>query len=216
MRTQQTLIRQSRRTAQRGVVLLMSLIVLVILLISAVALVRSFDTSLFQSGNIAFKRDLVNQGERVVPTVMAAFNTGALSTPVARANHLQSSNYRATILPSNAQGVPLALLGDDAAFATVADTANDVAVAAQGVTIRYVVDRMCSTVGLDAALGAGSCTFVDAGAPLGGTSYAWERAEQAGAGGVAGAQPQQVVYRISIRVNGPRKTQAFLQTTFTM
>jgi hypothetical protein len=75
---------------------------------------------------------------------------------------------------------------------------------------------MCSATGLDTTLGAGSCTFVDAGAPLGGTSYAWERAEQPGAGGVAGAQPQQVVYRISIRVDGPRKTQAFLQTTFTM
>jgi hypothetical protein len=28
--------------------------------------------------------------------------------------------------------------------------------------------------------------------------------------------PQQVVYRLSIRVNGPRSTQAFFQTTFTL
>jgi hypothetical protein len=197
-------------------VLLMSLIVLVVLLISAVALVRSFDTSLFQSGNVAFKRDLVNQGERVVPTVMQAFTSGALSTPTARANHLQTSNYRATILPSNAQGVPLALLGDDAAFSAVADTGNNIVVSGQAVTVRYVVDRMCSATGLDAALGPASCTFAEVGAPVGGTSYAWERAELAGANGAAGAQPRQVIYRISIRVDGPRKTQAFLQTTFTM
>ncbi len=193
----------------------MSLIVLVVLLLSAVALVRSFDTSLLQSGNIAFKRDLVNQGERVVPVVLAAFETGALSTAAARASHLQTSNYRATILPSNARGVPLALL-DDTTFAGVADATNNIAVADQGVTIRYVIDRMCSSTGLDAALGAGSCTLADAGAAAGGTSYAWERAEQAGAGGTLGAMPQQVIYRISIRVDGPRRTQAFLQTTFTM
>ena len=204
-----------RRIAQRGAVLLMSLIVLVVLLISAVAMVRSFDTSLLQSGNIAFKRDLVNQGERVVPVVLAAFETGALNTAAARAGHLQASNYRATILPSNEQGVPLALL-DDTTFAGVADATNNIAVTEQGVTIRYVIDRMCSSTGLDAALGAGSCTLADAGASAGGTSYAWERAEQVGAGGALGAMPQQVVYRISIRVDGPRRTQAFLQTTFTM
>lgn len=209
-----TLFRLPQRASQRGAVLLMSLIVLVVLLISAVALVRSFDTSLFQSGNIAFKRDLVNQGERVVPTVLTAFDTGALSTAEARGNHLPASNYSATILPSNAQGVPVTLL-DAGSFDGSYGTGNNIVVSGQGVTIRYVIDRMCSTTGLDAALGSGTCIVVDAGAPMGGSSHKWgEKAELPGAGGAAGAMPQQVVYRISIRVDGPRNTQAFLQTTF--
>jgi type IV pilus assembly protein PilX len=207
-----TPFRLPQRASQRGAVLLMSLIVLVVLLISAVALVRSFDTSLFQSGNIAFKRDLVNQGERVVPTVLTAFDTGALSTAEARGGHLPASNYSATILPSNAQGVPVTLL-DAGSFDGSYGSGNNIVVSGQGVTIRYVIDRMCSTTGLDAALGAGSCILADAGAPMGGTNYR-PKAELPGTGGAAGAMPQQVVYRISIRVDGPRNTQAFLQTTF--
>ena len=52
-----------RRAAQRGVVLLYSLIALVIMLIAAIALVRSFQTSLFNAGNLGFKRDMRNQSE---------------------------------------------------------------------------------------------------------------------------------------------------------
>lgn len=201
--------------AQRGAVLLMTMIILVVLMIAGVALVRSFDTSLLQAGNIAFKRDLVNQGERVVPVVLTAFQTGSLSTPAQRANHLPGSNYSATMLASNAQGIPQVLLADNAGFATVGTTANDIPVAAQGVSIRYVIDRLCRVTGLDSALGEGDCVVADSGAPSGGTSHEWQRAER-GAGGMAGALPQQVVYRISIRVDGPRNTQTFLQTTFTM
>ena len=39
------------------------------------------------------------------------------------------------------------------------------------------------------------------------------RAEDNSAGG-AGALPRQVVYRLSVRVGGPRDTQAYFQTTF--
>ena len=54
------------RQRQRGVVLLFSLIALVIMLIVAVALVRSFNNSLFTAGNIGFKRDMQNQSEAAV------------------------------------------------------------------------------------------------------------------------------------------------------
>lgn len=199
---------------QQGAVLLITLVILAVLLISGVALVRSFDTSLFQAGNIAFKRDLVNQGERVVPAVVTAFDAGPLATAAARANSVPARNYSATILPSNAQGVPLALLDDDQ-FALVATAANNISVPEQGVTISYVVDRQCSSAGLDSNLGSSECILADGGVPAGGSDYLWRRAENPGAGGGAGAVPQQVVYRISIRVDGPRNTQAFLQTTFT-
>ena len=78
--------------AQRGTVLLLTLIVLVVLLLGGVALVRSFDTSLLTAGNIAFKRDLVNQGERVVPRVLQLFQTGALNTADARQNNNKNNN----------------------------------------------------------------------------------------------------------------------------
>lgn len=205
------------KKTQRGVVLLFSLITLVVLLIAAVALVRSFSNSMFTAGNIAFKRDLQNQGERVIPGILNTFTTGALSTAAARGAHLQSANYRAFTLESNAQGVPNVLL-DDAAFGAVANSANDVTVtdstgASQQVTIRYVVDRICDQLGADSTLGAGRCMLIDTNIPQGGSSSDWQRAEISGVGG-AGAVPQQIVYRISVRVTGPRNTQAFFQSTF--
>lgn len=210
--------RPAASARQRGVVLLFSLITLVILLIAAVALVRSFSNSMFTAGNIAFKRDLQNQGQRIVPSVITAFTTGALSTPAARGSSLVSANYSATVLPSNAQGVPLILLANDTNFAGVGTVANDVSVnnadgVSQQVTIRYVIDRICDQTGVDTSLGAGRCLLIDSGMPQGGSSSNWQRAEIAGTGG-AGAVPQQLVYRVSIRVTGPRNTQAFFQTTF--
>ena len=90
----------------------------------------------------------------------------------------------------------------------------------QQVTLRYVVDRLCDSGGLDTTLGADHCNLASDGAPRGGSGDKANTAEDAagGSGGavLAGAVQQQVVYRLSIRVTGPRNTQAFFQTTFTL
>jgi len=202
------------RCRERGVVLLFVMIGLVLLLISATALIRSLDVSLVNAGNLAFRRDLVNQAERTVPQVMTAFTTGALSTSAARADHLQSGNYRASMLPVNGSGIPTALL-DDTTFATVATTGNDITIADQGIRVRYVVDRLCNTTGDEKTIGTTQCMQADGGIPPGGSGSEMIRAEDS-AGTLSGAVAPQVVYRISIRVDGPRATQAFLQTSFAL
>ena len=202
-------------TAQRGTVLLLTLIVLVVLLLGSVALVRSFDTTLLTAGNIAFKRDLVNQGERVVPVVLQLFQTGALNTAEARQNNDTSKNYSAAILPSSSQGVPLALL-DNTTFTAVGATGNDIVPAGQNVKIRYVIDRMCNAQGLDTTLGAANCILSDNNLSDATDISSVNGAEFASQDGRPGAVPQQTVYRISVRVDGPRNTQTFLQTTFSL
>ena len=57
-------LRTARR--QRGVSLLIALIGLMLMMLGAVAMVRSFGTSSVLAGNLAFRRDLTNQGERGV------------------------------------------------------------------------------------------------------------------------------------------------------
>jgi type IV pilus assembly protein PilX len=210
-----------RRRSQRGAVLLLTLIVLVVLLLGGVALVRSFDTTLLSAGNIAFKRDLVNQGELVVPRVIGpngVFQSanGALNSVAARGAARKDSNYSAAILPTNAQGVPLALLSDGA-FSSIASTGNDI-IGPDGVTrVRYVIDRMCNAEGPDSALGPANCILANNDAPQGGTNFQLVTAAEGSADGtLTGALPQQVMYRISVRVDGPRNTQAFLQTTFAL
>ncbi len=208
-----------RHRTQRGVVLLTSLLILVVMLIAAAALMRSFDTSLNTAGNLAFKRDLAQQSEQAAQTILAAFRTGgALASAAARGANDPARNYNAVVLPSNAQGIPQALLSST--LPTTAGTAADID-AGQGITLRYVVDRLCSEIGEDSTLGAARCTLADSTVLPGGSSSDWQRAEfssgvaAGGAGaGLGGAVTQPVIYRLSIRATGPRGTQSFFQTTF--
>ena len=188
------------RSRQQGVVLIFALIVLLILAIGAVALLRSVNTSLLGAGNLAFHRDLINQGEQAVSTVITEFKTNALPLAGATTSDMQAANYAAETLATNAQGVPTALL-DNTVFAAVGVATNDIPGRTPDVTIRYVIDRLCAVAG-----GATTANCVQSsGLPTGGTANR----------NTAVAPPSATVYRVSVRVNGPRNTQAFLQSTFT-
>jgi Tfp pilus assembly protein PilX len=190
------------RSRQRGVVLIFVLIVLLILTIGGVAIVRSMHSSLFAAGNLAFRRDLMNQGEQAVANVMAQFRTGGiLATSGVTDADLISANYKATTLPTNPQGVPTALLSDTV-FATVGQTSNDITGATADVAIRYVIDRLCSP---GTTVPSSATCVQSTGIPTGGTHNR----------NTAVAPPSATVYRLSVRVTGPRSTQVFLQTSFT-
>ena len=197
--------------AQQGVVMLFGLIALAIMLIGAAAMVRSMNTSLFNAGNLGFKRDLTNQAERGVATVLTLLQSGALGTEAARQSSSTVQNYSATMLATNAQGLPNALVSDSS-FSTFGSSGNDISVSAQAITVRYLVDRLCVNTGVAAA---NHCTMADDPNPAGGSGSESIRAEDSSSGG-AGAVGQRVVYRVSIRVGGPRNTQAFFQTTLTL
>jgi type IV pilus assembly protein PilX len=201
---------------QRGVVLLFTLIALVILLIASIALIRSLNTSLFTAGNIGFKRDLQNQSERAVNQVLAQFDAGgALGLIDARKDHAPSKNYSASFLPTNAYGIPQILEKSDTDFAA-AWTAPDIDVSDQKIKVRYVVDRLCRSTGDEQDLGAGGCVLADNAASPGTSASNLQSAERSLGTGLAGAVPISVIYRISVRVTGPRNTQSFFQSTFTV
>jgi type IV pilus assembly protein PilX len=190
------------RSRQSGVVLIFALIVLLILTIGAVALVRSMNTSLFSAGNLAFRRDLVNQGEQAVSTVINEFKTGGiLVTSGVSDDDLFTANYSSSTLPTNSQGVPLALL-NNTTFGTVGNAGNDLTGATPDVKIRYVIDRLCSAPN---TVATSALCVQSTGVPTGGTHNR----------NTAVAPPSATVYRLSVRVSGPRSTQVFLQTTFT-
>jgi type IV pilus assembly protein PilX len=192
-----------RAFRQRGVVLIFTLIILLILTIGAVALMRSMNTSLFSAGNLAFRRDLANQAEQAVSNVMTEFKAGgALANSAITDQNVPASNYSAIMLATNAQGVPNILLSSDTTFNATGFTssANDIAGATSDIVIRYVIDRMCTTAG---ATIPSSCIQSSA-APTGLTP-----------GNQSPPPPSATVYRLSVRVTGARSTQVFLQTTFT-
>ena len=195
---------------QRGVVLLFCLIILVILLAGGVAIVRSMNSSMFSAGNLAFKRDLLNQGEQAVSQVLRAFaTTGALGAANATSTSLPAANYSAIELQANTRGIPLLLMqrtttpsGTDVNGGTFTPAAGDIA-GRDGVTIRYVIDRLCNATGSFATLGTGRCVYSPVAVSIGGT-----------AGEDRPAVTAPPIYRVSIRVDGPRDTQVFIQSSF--
>lgn len=205
---------QAPKREQRGIVLVFALITLVILLIGAVAISRSINSSQFMIGNIGFKRDLTNQGERALEIALNAVRgSGALATVTTRNTNLASANYSATLLATNAQGIPNALLSDTA-FGAVGVASNDIDVAGMGVKIRYVIDRLATSAG---ACTSSTCTMVNQ-TVFGGGSSEWINSQtNSGAANNANpsAVPEQPIYRITLRVTGPRNTLSFFQSTFT-
>lgn len=201
-----------RAKHQHGVVLLFCLVILAILLAGGVAILRSMNASMFSAGNLAFKRDLVNQGEQAVSTVLRAFtSTGGLGSALQTAASQPQLNYSAIELQTNDRGIPRLLLqrsatpsGVDVAGNTFTPGIVEVD-GRDGVKIRYVIDRLCNATGTFATLGKTRCTF----SPTAASQVT---------GGTAGEErppvPPPAMYRLSVRVDGPRDTQVFLQTSF--
>jgi len=199
---------------QRGVVIIMTLIALLILLITAVALVRSLDSSTMIAGNISYKRDLVNNADQGVAAAITALSTttGVLYSDTTLASNQYALNYSAIILSTNSKGIPTPLIMDDTAFAAAGwSTANDITVKdpqtnVTTATVRYVIDRQCSVSGTFSTIKYTSCVFVPSGG-LSGDSSQDAFDNNAGTG-------DRAIYRISIRVKGADgNTQTFVQST---
>lgn len=206
----------SRRSykRERGIVLIFALVTLVIMLIGAVAISRSLSSNQFAIGNIGFKRDMTHQTERAVQAAMAAFRaSGALANVNLRNANLPAANYSATLLPTNAQGIPLALLSDST-FNTVGEAGNDIALADVGLTIRYVVDRISSAPGVCSVSTCSMVNDVIYGGAVTELISAQNNSSAANSANPSAVTPQPV-YRVTMRVKGPRNTLSFFQSTFT-
>lgn len=199
----QPLNTQAKYNAQHGVVLPITLIALLLLMIASVALIRSTETNLLVSGNLAFKRDVVNQAERAVPAVKTIFESGALSDFKDREEDLISSNYYATTQTTNDSGIPTALL-DIATFDGLFSS-NNIVDADTQITIRYLIDRMCLSTG---EVTVSKCSRATQNTDIGGDAINLSFGKASG--------NDTPVYRVSIRATGPRNTEAFFQYTLTL
>lgn len=203
-----------RRKRQSGIVIIMTLIALVILLITGVALIRSVDSTLGMAGNISFKRDLVNQADIGIAAAMTSMtsSSGVLYSETTRASDLLSANYSASKLDSNNQGIPYVLINSSTFSSvgmTLADiTPTDSSGSTMGVTIRYVIDRQCSEAGTFSTIKYTNCAYVPSGG-LSGDSSQDAYDNNAGTG-------DRAIYRITVKVTGPHNTETYAQTTITL
>jgi hypothetical protein len=180
---------------ERGVVLIITLITLLLLTIGAVAMVRSFDTSQVLAGNLSFRRDLTNQGERGIAKARKQLLSGVLGDITD-----PSANYSAKRLDTNGSGIPLVLLKDSEFERAGMPPKNDIEDKDSQVLVRYVIDRLCNAEGpFDEA----TCSGTEEDAEPGKDNRT-----------ISPAGEMRPVYRVTVRVDGPRSTQTYLQTTF--
>lgn len=190
--------------SQRGIVLFVTLVAVLVLMIAGIALVRSFDSSSILSGNMAFKRDMVIQGERGMAYALQELDPGgALSSDTTRQSNQLKYNYSATILASDSNGIPQILSGKTTWNMTgsdINDTTSGVTNTG-GIVIRYVIDRMCAA-GTTTESSASCVSLVPNQPPT--STMEVNQANVA----------TQTLYRISVRVtNTNNNSQTFLQST---
>ncbi|MBA3777281.1 MAG: hypothetical protein H0X11_12735 [Betaproteobacteria bacterium] len=184
---------------QRGVVLFISLIVMVAMSLAAIALIRSVDTSTGVVGNLAFRQAAILPANLAVEAAAAALFVDARGGPVPinRIDHLPAENYFATVQPGeDARGIPTELQRKSNF------TQTRVLVDQAGNEIRYVIERMCiDPVAVGEAARADICEMLAPKRTTGTTANE----------GPAPELPRLPMYRVTVRVDGPKNTTSFLQ-----
>lgn len=187
--------RQTTREGQRGIVVFVALIAVVLLSLAAVALMRSVHTSTLVVGNLAFRQAAMAMSTAAVETAVYDMYPPSATIADLRLDDL-TRNYYASLQPGeDALGVPVSLQSVGAF--TGAKILNDTS----GNTARYIVERMClaSSVGKNAS--GTECEMIPPKQSLGQTAN-----EQYGI-----AFPRVPYYRLTVRVDGPNNSVTFSQ-----
>jgi Tfp pilus assembly protein PilX len=184
--------------SQRGIVLMIALIVLVAMALAGIALIRSVDTTTGVSGNVSFKQGALQEADVGIETGIALLEpTGALAISAAKPETPDPIyRYYATAQATDARGIPTQLVNmtaNDAFIAGPIDFKNNTT----GNRVRILIDRLCNA---DGPFDSGKCTAYVA--PREGPKDAFSL------GNLGGELPY---YRISVRVDGPKNTVGFSQ-----
>ena len=182
---------------ERGVVLFVALIVMVVMSIAAITLIRSVDTTNRVIGNLAFRQAAIQPAALAVEDAAQALfldqnKTASVLIPNKDAD-LPARNYYASWQKTDdANGIPSEL--QKKSNFTLGQKLQDNA----GNEIRYVIERMC----------------VQPGSPLVDNCDLMPPKQQPGqttnkdSAVVLGRVP---FYRVTIRVDGPQNTVSFMQ-----
>ena len=187
---------------QKGVVLMIALIMLVSLTLAGIALVRSVDTTTIIAGNLGFKQSATSSGdignEQAIAFLISS-NTG-------------SALY--DVIPGVNQYIPRVenpgptQTWDDFWQQVIQPNALAVTPAtdAAGNKASYIIHRLCNQAGDPAS--AADCAIAPVSAANTGGSK--------GAGVVALNFSSAIYYRITTRVVGPRNTVSYIQTVIAL
>lgn len=199
---------------QRGVVLFIALVAMVILSLAAVALLRSTDVGTSASGNLATKQSTLGPINWAIENAIDAVFSGGPGSIADVYNNDLTKNYYANLQSGEKpNGVPGILYGPKSAmtYPTTFQMHDDGP--ATGIDplyeVRWVIERMCQGVGPAPGPFTGdpltpdglkACDMLPPKVSSAGTAME-ERPNV----------PPVPLYRVSIRVDGPRNTVTYAQ-----
>ena len=184
----------NRPHTQRGVVLIVSLIVLVAMALAGIAMVRQISGGLGIAGNLAFKQTATSVGDFGVETARAWLMARTSDQLV---SNVGTGYYGAWAATEN----PITATWDDSTSVLVTPAGGD----STGNEVRYKIHRLCKTSGLTVSDPANECVIL--------TSTGEGSTRQGFSDGEAPlSTTTQPYYRITARVVGPRNTVSFVQT----
>lgn len=199
----------SRPARQRGVILLMTLIALVVMTLAALALTRSADTTSIIAGNLAFQQSATQAADLGVEAAVDWLE--ARNGPTLYASDTAHGYKASGQDPSSGQSWDAfwtaVLSNQKVTLATDSTTGN---------TVSYAIQRLCyganaegnapGAAGTGCFLSPGVCSLGASGGSMGG----------GGAMGCPKTANNQVYYRITVRIDGPRDTMNYVQAIVAM
>lgn len=202
------------RSKQRGVVLFVALIALLVLSLAAVGLVRSVDTSSLIAGNLAFKQSAAYSADHGIETAMLWLKANEANLD----NDNPAEGYYAA-LATNPAGLPNTPENETKAFFANETWEEDKSRAASGDQIddatgeeessgnkiRYIVQRMCKTIGEAKTTATQQCLY---GAGEGGGN---PNNQSIYSSPLLGEDSQSPMYRVTVKVIGPKNTESYTQ-----
>jgi type IV pilus assembly protein PilX len=196
---------------QRGVVVFIALIVLVAMMLAGIAMVRSSGSAILTAGNLALRQNATISGDLGVESARTWLG---LQGPITLEKSDAPKGYYATwgeqipALPAGQTFDPVLWGKDNWEKTDRAVQVNGGAPDAAGNRISYVVHRMCALPGAISGTTAPAnqecVTLTDPG--KGGMKRSLEGGEKSLVG------TSQVYYRVTARVEGPKKTVSYVQT----
>lgn len=188
------------KRGQRGVVLFVAMIVLVVMALAGLAMVRQSGSGLSIAGNLAFKQSATSTGDYGTEAALNWWNP--LKNTVALDTNVPAEGYY-----SDWGAATQRLQGDpslwDWNLLTPKVVADDTTRA--GNEVSYIIERLCLTPGLNPADPAQLCVKTP---PAGGGDQSGTCQHYPSS---CGEDRFFVHYRISTRIRGPKQTLSYIQ-----
>jgi hypothetical protein len=192
-------LRSARR--QRGVVLIIALVVMVALILGGIALIRSTDTATIAGGNLVLQQGAISAVDRSVEkAVHTLFDTPAI--PDKKGDYLPQ-NYFSTVQrkpDGSIREIPTMLEEpfSESAFTGAGLSASLIPDDDAGHKSYFVIERMCLNPGPATGNNCNLSSSAFGADP--GTQHYWGL-----------IRPGDAYYRVTIRVQGPRNTVSYAQ-----